>query len=106
MICFWRAPSPRAWPRSSEAPSSHTGAETVELDCSVPRTRSGRRPATGRATPCGKLGARVRRLRPERVSDTQQLVHLRNALKKACDEDLGNEWRSACASSIRRGRFY
>ena len=25
-------------------------------------------------------------------------MHLRNALKKACDEDLGNEWRSACAS--------
>ena len=79
--------------------SSHTGSDVVELDCSVATdevrseacdwTRDAVRQARERASEV---------LRPERVSDTQQLVHLRNALKKACDEDLGNEWRSACAS--------
>ena len=79
--------------------SAHTGSDVVELDCSVnvdevrseacDWTRDAVRQARERASEV---------LRPERVSDTQQLVHLRNALKKACDEDLGNEWRSACAS--------
>jgi hypothetical protein len=79
--------------------SSHTGSEVIELDCSVATdevrseacdwTRDAVRQARERASEV---------LRPERVSDTTQLVHLRNALKKACDEDLGNEWRSACAS--------
>ena len=60
--------------------SSHTGSDAVELDCSIATdevraeacdwTRDAVRQARERASDV---------LRPERVSDTTQLVHLRNA---------------------------
>lgn len=79
--------------------SAHTGSAVVELDCSV--AADGVRAAACDWTRDAVRQARARVsevLRPERVSETQQLVALRDALKNSCDEDLGEAWRAACAS--------